>query len=282
MNNLIFSLYYRLEDSELEKEDYNKNLFSRDQQHYYQSHLILNKLSYSKTNNCEFIMFDDEEDLNNFSKQFDSDIPKYVIINFYKLHLLDKLSEEYDNILYLDHDVYLDTTDNIFKELDNDKMYIWFEDVKEDLLEYLNFYKDKDLYSRSYINKCLSTYLASYTFNWDFNYKKYNTGVILSNAKQIKKLRLNYYLDYFINNYKQIYKNKDVPESLSKKFKLNNEAMLSNIIAEEDIQIENLNGKWHTILTGLDSKNVFTKHESNFYHFINKQFKWILSDNIHQ
>ena len=282
MNNLIFSLYYRLEDSELEKEDYNKNLFSRDQQHYYQSHLILNKLSYSKTNNCEFIMFDDEEDLNNFSKQFDSDIPKYVIINFYKLHLLDKLSEEYDNILYLDHDVYLDTTDNIFKELDNDKMYIWFEDVKEDLLEYLNFYKDKDLYSRSYINKCLSTYLASYTFNWDFNYKKYNTGVILSNAKQIKKLRLNYYLDYFINNYKQIYKNKDVPESLSKKFKLNNEAMLSNIIAEEDIQIENLNGKWHTILTGLDSKNHFTKHESNFYHFINKQFKWILSDNTHQ
>lgn len=278
MNNLIFSLYFRLEDSELEKEDYNKNLFSRDQQHYYQSHLILNKLSYSKTNNCEFIMFDDEEDLNNFSNQFDSDIPKYVIINFYKLHLLDKLSEEYDNILYLDHDVYLDTTDNIFKELDNNKMYVWFEDVKEDLLEYLNFYKDKDLYSRSYINKCLSTYLASYTFNWNLNFMKYNTGVILSNAKQIKKLRLNHYLDYFINNYKQIYKNKDIPESLRKKFKLNNEAMLSNIIAEEDIVIENLNGKWHTILTGLDSKNVFDRHESNFYHFINKQFKWILSD----
>lgn len=278
MNNLIFSLYFRLEDSELEKEDYNKNLFSRDQQHYYQSHLILNKLSYSKTNNCEFIMFDDEEDLNNFSNQFDSDIPKYVIINFYKLHLLDKLSEEYDNILYLDHDVYLDTTDNIFKELDNNKMYVWFEDVKEDLLEYLNFYKDKDLYSRSYINKCLSTYLASYTFNWNLNFMKYNTGVILSNAKQIKKLRLNHYLDFFINNYKQIYKNKDIPESLRKKFKLNNEAMLSNIIAEEDIVIENLNGKWHTILTGLDSKNVFDRHESNFYHFINKQFKWILSD----
>lgn len=278
MNNLIFSLYFRLEDSELEKEDYNKNLFSRDQQHYYQSHLILNKLSYSKTNNCEFIMFDDEEDLNNFSNQFDSDIPKYVIINFYKLHLLDKLSEEYDNILYLDHDVYLDTTDNIFKELDNNKIYVWFEDVKEDLLEYLNFYKDKDLYSRSYINKCLSTYLASYTFNWNLNFMKYNTGVILSNAKQIKKLRLNHYLDFFINNYKQIYKNKDIPESLRKKFKLNNEAMLSNIIAEEDIVIENLNGKWHTILTGLDSKNVFDRHESNFYHFINKQFKWILSD----
>ena len=278
MNNLIFSLYFRLEDSELEKEDYNKNLFSRDQQHYYQSHLILNKLSYSKTNNCEFIMFDDEEDLNNFSNQFDSDTPKYVIINFYKLHLLDKLSEEYDNILYLDHDVYLDTTDNIFKELDNNKMYVWFEDVKEDLLEYLNFYKDKDLYSRSYINKCLSTYLASYTFNWNLNFMKYNTGVILSNAKQIKKLRLNHYLDFFINNYKQIYKNKDIPESLRKKFKLNNEAMLSNIIAEEDIVIENLNGKWHTILTGLDSKNVFDRHESNFYHFINKQFKWILSD----
>ena len=278
MNNLIFSLYFRLEDSELEKEDYNKNLFSRDQQHYYQSHLILNKLSYSKTNNCEFIMFDDEEDLNNFSNQFDSDTPKYVIINFYKLHLLDKLSEEYDNILYLDHDVYLDTTNNIFKELDNNKMYVWFEDVKEDLLEYLNFYKDKDLYSRSYINKCLSTYLASYTFNWNLNFMKYNTGVILSNAKQIKKLRLNHYLDFFINNYKQIYKNKDIPESLRKKFKLNNEAMLSNIIAEEDIVIENLNGKWHTILTGVDSKNVFDRHESNFYHFINKQFKWILSD----
>ena len=279
MNNLIFSMYFKLEDEELDKEDYEKNIFSRDQQDYYQSHLILNKISYSKFNNCDFILFDQQEDLENFSKQFDSDIPKYVKINFYKFHLLDKLPEEYNNILYLDHDVYINTRENIFTSLDTNKLYVWYEDVKNDMMEFIHVYNDRELYSRSYISKCLSSYLASYTFDWNISYKKYNTGIILSNSEQIKKLKFKKYLDFLLAHYKEVYYNKDIPENLRRRFILNNEALLANIIAEEKINVENLNGKWHTILTGDKSKETFDAGDSNFYHFINKEFKWILSDN---
>ena len=282
MNNLIFSMYIKLEDNELEKEDLEKNLFSRNQQDYYQSHLILNKMSYSKKNNCDFILFDDNEDLNNFSKQFDSDIPKYVKINFYKLHLLDKLAEEYENILYLDHDVYIDTQENIFNSLDLNKLHVWFEDIKEDMIEFIHVYNDRELYSRSYISKCLSSYLASFTFDWNVDYKKFNTCIILSNSEQIKKLKFKKYLDFLLAHYKMIYYNMDIPENLRRRFQLNNEALFANIIAEEKIDVKNLNGKWHTILTGDNSKETFDNSNSNFYHFINKQFKWILSDSRHQ
>lgn len=282
MNNLIFSMYFRLEDDELDKEDYEKNIFSRDQQDYYQSHLWLNKMSYSKKNNCDFILFDDVENLNNFSKQFDSDIPKYVKINFYKLHLLDKLAEEYDNILYLDHDVYIDTQENIFNSLDLNKLHVWFEDIKEDMIEFIHVYNDRELYSRSYVSKCLSSYLASFTFDWKIDYKKFNTGIILSNSEQIKKLKFKKYLDFLLAHYKMIYYNMDIPENLRRRFQLNNEALFANIVAEEKINVENLNGKWHTILTGSDSKETFDAGNNNFYHFINKQFKWILSDSRHQ
>tara|TARA_X000001316_G_C922423_1_gene37787 strand:- start:5873 stop:6721 length:849 start_codon:yes stop_codon:yes gene_type:complete len=282
MNNLIFSMYFRLEDDELDKEDYNKNVFSRDQQDYYQSHLMLNKISYSKKNNCDFILFDDTDDLNNFSKQFDSDIPKYVKINFYKLHLLDKLAEEYNNILYLDHDVYINKHENIFTSLDTNKIHIWYENVKKEMLSYIHLYNDRDLYSRSYVSKCLSSYLASYSFDWKIDYKKYNTGIILSNSEQIKKLKFQKYFKFLVDHYKMIYCNLDIPESLRKKFVLNNEALFANIVAEEKINVENLNGKWHTMLTGDKSKETFDTGDSNFYHFINKEFKWILSDSRSQ
>ena len=42
----------------------------------------------------------------------------YEIVNFYKIYLLDKLAEEYDEILYLDFDAIPVTNDNFFEYWD--------------------------------------------------------------------------------------------------------------------------------------------------------------------
>ena len=276
MKKLIFTVYFDIENSKLDTEDYDKNLYTKNQLNYYQSHLTLNKLNYSKRCESDFILFDDKEDLEKFKKNFDSDISLYTVINFYKLYLLDKLSDEYDNILFLDQDVYINTSKSIFDSLDNN-LYIWHENAKEQVMEYLNFYKNKELYSRSYINKSISSYCTSCTFDWPINFNKYNTGVIYSNKKNIKKLNFHENFNFLVDNYKQILYNKDIPENISSKFSLNNEAFISNVVQKEKIEVKNLPQSWHHILNHESNIEDYKNSNSNFYHFINKEFSWLLS-----
>ena len=43
-------------------------------------------------------------------------ITEYNIVNFYKIHLMDELVEEYDEVLYIDLDVLPATDENFFEE----------------------------------------------------------------------------------------------------------------------------------------------------------------------
>lgn len=276
MKKLIFTVYFDIDNSNLDKKDFDKSLLTKKQLYNYQSHLTLNKINYSKKCESDFILFDDKEDLENFKKNFDSDVSLYTIINFYKLYLLDKLAEEYDKILFLDQDVYINTSKNIFKTLDN-YLHIWHEDAKEQVIEYLNFYKEKELYSRSYINKSISAYCTSCTFDWPVNFNKYNTGIIYSDSVNIKKLNFYENFNFLVDNYKQILYNNSIPKNISSKFCLNNEAFISNIIQKEKIEVKNLPQSWHHILNHESTIDDYKKLDSYFYHFINKEFSWILS-----
>lgn len=276
MNNLIYTVHFDIPKEDLDTDDIEKNIFTKKQLEKYKDKLAINKFRYSvEIDNCDFICFDDLVDLNLFSKKFKSDIPKYTIINFYKLHLLDILAEEYDNILYLDQDVYINTSKNMFKELDMSNISIWHENMKDKFLEYMNFYNERELYSRSYLNKCVSSYVTSFTFDWPINYNKYNTGVILSNKHNIKKLNIKNNLNFLVDNYNNILYNKDIPSSISSKFILNNEAFLANIISKEQIKVNNLDERWHHILNHSSVEQDFKESNSHFYHLINKKFDWL-------
>ncbi len=276
MTNLIYTVHFDIDEKELDIDDVEKNLYTKRQLEKYKKDLSFNKFRYSmEIDDCDFICFDDKEDLKEFAKKF-INTPLYTIINFYKLHLLDKLSDEYDNILYLDQDVYIDTAVNIFKELDKG-IYVWHKDVKEQLIEYINFYKERQLYSRSYLNKCVSTLATSYTFDWPINYNKYNTGVILANKDAIKQLKITENLNFLVANRAEITYNNDMPESFKSKFELNNEAFFANIVSKERVDVTDLEDKWHHILNYENKEEDFKNSNSYFYHFINKEFSWCFS-----
>ena len=276
MTNLIYTVHFDIDEKELDIDDIEKNLYTKKQLEKYKNDLTFNKFRYSmEINDCDFICFDDEEDLKEFAKNY-KNVPLYTIINFYKLHLLDKLADEYDNVLYLDQDVYIDTSVNIFNELKGG-MYVWQDNVKEQLIEYTNFYKERQLYSRSYLNKCVSSLATSYTFDWPVSYKKYNTGIILGSQQKIKKLKIKENLDYLVANAGNIRYNKDIPESFTSNFNLNNEAFFANIVAKEDVDVSNLEEKWHHIFNNGTVEEDYKKSNSYFYHFINKEFSWCFS-----
>ena len=276
MKNLIYTVHFDIPTESLDKEDYEKNLLTKNQLELYKNKLIANKISYSKNCGCDFICFDYVEDLNNFKNQFDSDISLYVVINFYKLYLLDLLSQEYDNILYIDQDVYINTDKNIFSELSDTGLYVWHENVKIQFLEYLTLYGERDLFSRSYINKCISSYICSFVFDWPINFNKYNTGIILGNKKSINKLNFKNNLTYLLSNIKQIENNKDIPSNIINKFNLNNEAFFANLVSKENVKINQLNDKWHKIINNNSCFEEVKNKDNYFYHFINKKFNWIL------
>jgi len=275
MTNLIYTVHFDITERELDIEDIQKNTYTKTQLEKYKNKLTLNKFAYSKNINCDFICFDDEEDLRKFAKNY-KNVPLYTIINFYKLYLLDKLSYEYDNVLYLDQDVYINTSVNIFNHL-TDSVYVWHENVKDQLIEYINFYKDRQLYSRSYLNKCISSLATSYTFDWPTNYRKYNTGIILGSQQGIKKLKIKENLDFLVANAGDIRYNKDIPKSFTSNFHLNNEAFFANIVAKEKVDVSNIKQKWHHILNYENVEKDYKESNSYFYHFINKEFSWCFS-----
>jgi len=113
MSKVIYSLYVNVPADEhygksknqhdtADKASITVNAFKK---HY--KKLIDCKRYYANTIDADFIMFE-HEDYQSFEKNFKSDFPEltgYEIINFYKIHLLYKLSKKYDEILYLDFDV---------------------------------------------------------------------------------------------------------------------------------------------------------------------------------
>jgi hypothetical protein len=64
-------------------------------------------------------MYEYDEKYKDFLKEMNyKELTGYEIVNFYKIYLLDKLAEEYDEILYLDFDAIPVTNDNFFEYWD--------------------------------------------------------------------------------------------------------------------------------------------------------------------
>ena len=117
MKRIIFSLYIDIDKSELDyqapyawdteqlpKTEKTKLLF----QEYY-PWLKERHIDYSRTLGVDYTLYENDEKWYEFKKYFNKTYPQvtaYNVVNFYKIHLLYELSKEYDEVLYLDFDVY--------------------------------------------------------------------------------------------------------------------------------------------------------------------------------
>jgi len=273
MNRVIYSLYVDVPADEhygksknqhdtADKASITVNAFKK---HY--KKLIDCKRYYANTIDADFIMFE-HEDYQSFEKNFKSDFPEltgYEIINFYKIHLLYKLSKKYDEILYLDFDVIPLTNESFFD--------VW--DLSKGICVYSN--NDK-VEKKSTTNHSIRSPSAKY-FNCHAMLLEeglnpdndvINTGIICARKEDIIKL------DFFgkfkdtIDLMTKLRKDTSglYPQNIVDMFRYDNETIFSYKREVNNVDIQWLDNKWHYFL----DNQKFIPEDTKIVHAISKDF----------
>ena len=273
MNKVIYSLYVDVPADEhygksknqhdtADKASITVNAFKK---HY--KKLIDCKRYYANTIDADFIMFE-HEDYQSFEKNFKSDFPEltgYEIINFYKIHLLYKLSKKYDEILYLDFDVIPLTNESFFD--------VW--DLSKGICVYSN--NDK-VEKKSTTNHSIRSPSAKY-FNCHAMLLEeglnpdndvINTGIICARKEDIIKL------DFFgkfkdtIDLMTKLRKDTSglYPQNIVDMFRYDNETIFSYKREVNNVDIQWLDNKWHYFL----DNQKFIPEDTKIVHAISKDF----------
>jgi len=217
----------------------------------YYDRLLNNKMDYAKKIGVDFKLYSNLDD------------PSFVDINNYKHYVAYDLAHEYDEILYLDFDVIVNTDKNFFEENDLSKGIVIKQ--QNDYAWYLAK-QGIDMTDRSpAIKRDIVHCLSEGKFDGDI----INTGIMGGKSEH-----------FLLMNYPNEFDNiKDRILNLESEFKhlhtINNEAIFSYLLMENKVPYQ-LTDKWHA-LVDMD----LTDHPSDdfyFLHFINKHFWMYFKD----
>lgn len=161
----------------------------------------------------------------------------YTTLQFKKLFLLDELSKDYDNILYLDFDVIPSpAADNIFE--------------KDYSLAMLPLIRSEGNCFKSSIKNKVHRYYNTIHKSEDIIF---NTGVIYATSDIVEQLDIT-------SNYNQFIKASD---------DLNNESYMTWVVEVYGIDYQPLSLSWNYLL---DKKSTNVPKHAHFIHYSNKQF----------
>lgn len=197
-------------------------------------------------------------------------LPMYHIINYYKHHLMHKLSYEYDAVFYMDIDVYPRTQESIF---DHHDMNVLWAKTNNDLAEWG---KDFDLstYNRCDRNPATKYWNCYALLMEDFldpENDVINTGTVIGGSEAIQSMGWNDEFEPMIAKMKALQEDEFsmFPQALRDRFGFDNEAMFSYLIQSKELSYQTLEDKWHGRLPddGLDPSIWLV-------HAINKKFEF--------
>ena len=116
MKNIIFSIFINLEDNS------GVHVYKANQLKKYQNLLIKVKQNYANSIGAEFKLFKNDNDWSVFKQKYKD--YEYDVVNLYKIYLLEQLSNDYDNVLYMDLDVIPNTNENFFTTFNLNKICV--------------------------------------------------------------------------------------------------------------------------------------------------------------
>tara|TARA_B100000242_G_scaffold103778_1_gene71645 strand:- start:141 stop:1022 length:882 start_codon:yes stop_codon:yes gene_type:complete len=282
---IIFSTYIEFEDSEFDNdEDLKKNLKNKNLFKKNYKFLIKQHKKYADHLKIKYKLFVDDDNWKNYKKYFKINYPyisNYNIINFYKIHLLYELIKKYDEVLYLDFDVVPLTKENIFEYYDLDEGIVCKVNHEKNPVEYFNRLTEKSDYYNS-TGKTFSqrspeakywnckAMLLNKSLNDDNDV--YNTGIVLANKKNLKKLN---YFDKFSQtlNFMTKLKNEEGmwPDFIRSAFGYDNETLFSFKMKSNKVNLIKMDDVWHHTIY----KWSFIPHGTKMVHVINKDFQCV-------
>ena len=205
-------------------------------------------------------------------------LSEYLVVNFYKLHLMEKLSEEYDEVLYVDFDVYFNTDKNYFDQFDTSTgIYLAAHDQSENAQEFLDMRPDDKMYLRSELNKWFIAYAMCMEDFIEYTYPVTNTGLILANRYWISKLA---FMDHVHDMVRLIDKMKADEDSMfsdniRSTLDWNNEPFYSYVAQMNEVPLVDNSGPWNFIANYRMTKEEYDSSHKEVVHMILKRFDWI-------
>ena len=299
----IFSIYIKIEDDNLDHphkfkdDDIPKSKLTQIRLEKYKDRLLNTKIEYAAAINAEFILFERDETYEKFLKRF-PDLSEYDVVNLYKIYLLDELTKEYDQVLYLDYDVVC------LKHID------FFDYVPVDSAIGC-YYAEASAYE---IPKNNTHYFKGY--RWDFRspHSKYwnahallseedidpenvifNTGIIGASRKMMDQLDYFSDIDEVIEKMKELKEFSMYPTKVQDAFGYDNETIFAYKVKKNNVPIHQFDKDWHYkhIYKNKDSfvkgtstyyidKNEFEagirEYNTVFAHFISKNFGLVFDE----
>ena len=289
MKRVVYSIYIDIPVNLLdaqpphhgETEDKNQKAKREFAKHY--DWLLEKQKEYAKKIGAEYKHFTYDEKYIKLQKWYNDTYPfvtEYNIVNFYKIHLMYELGEEYDEILYLDLDVLPVTDENFFEAHDlNDGVAIKKNSHGKPMnREYIK--KREKRFLEEGFNSSIRSPLAKW---WNskalcVEYGKpindipvYNTGIVGINKYWLDKIAYFDEFDDVLTLMEELKEEEDSmwPKFVQAMFGWDNETIWGFKCHMNDVPSIWLDGRWHMFL---DNKEDVIPTNSKFIHIINKAF----------
>ena len=278
---VIFSLYVKIPDTKLDKkgkypgDDVTKSERTKTELEKYKDDLLSNKEEYAKFCGADFILYGNNKEYKEFAKKFKF-LSEYNIINLYKIYQIDKLSKQYDYVLYLDYDILVHQNINFFHHHNLEK-FVYCQYNIVDSIDFVNTNYDHMDYRSPFIKHWNSKALLEEESDIEIPPLAFNTGVVGISKKTCKQL------DYFSDINKVLDKMTDLkedtysmyPPKMRESFGYDNETIFGYKLFKNDVPFKNINQRWHCRFDDFNpTVNTLNNKKPIIIHFINKKFKW--------
>lgn len=244
--------------------------------------LIEKQKQYAHHIGAEYVLYGDDNQYRVYREQYVKKYPyitEYNIVNFYKIHLMYQLKEQYEEILYLDLDVLPATKEDFFKAHDLSKGVA----IKKNN-HGMSLNKDMIAHRENqFLLNGVSGSVRSPWAKW-WNSKAlcmeygepvqdipvYNTGIVGINKYWLDKIDYFSDFDQILEDMKEL-KEEDHsmwPKFVQAMFGWDNETIWGVKCHLNNVPSVWLDGRWHTFL----DKGVTIPSKSKLIHIINKNF----------
>jgi len=277
MKRIIYSIYVDIPIAEHYGKSKNKNdsvekasvTVNAFKEHY--DRLVTSKKDYADSINVPFKMYEYDKQYKTFEKNFAKDFPEftgYEVINFYKIHILNELAKEYDEILYLDFDAIPLTKDNFFDAWDLSKG-ICVLDNNDAVIHNIRVNHSIRSPSAKYYNCQAMLIDGGYPHRNDV----INTGIVGARKEDIIKLDFfggfRHIIDLMTSLRSDGYREAGLyAQNIIDMFRYDNETIFSYKVQVNDVDIQWLDNAWHYFF----DKQGFIPDQTKIVHAICKDF----------
>lgn len=288
MKRVIYSIYIDIPQGELdwqppyhgEKESKNDKSKREFAKHY--EWLVNRQREYAESIGVDYKIFLDDDQWKDFKSDYQKRYPfltTYNIVNFYKIHLMYYLKDQYDEILYIDLDVVPFTKISFFDEWDLQSAVAIKRNAHGAETSHEHISRQEERFLATGKNHSIRSPAAKF---WNsramlMEYDKFidepsvfNTGIVGISRKHLEQMDYFNDFDTFLEVMTELKEDEYSlwPTYIQSIFGWDNETLWGVKHYLNDVPTEWLDGRWHYFM---DKMNLIPENV-RFVHVINKEF----------